>query len=133
MGATTIIQTSGGQEVDEIRSHTTDGVDIAVEAAGDNDAVEVAIGVARPGAAVVLIGIPSEDKTFFQSSVARRNGLTIRLVRRMKHTYPRAIELVEKGLIDIRSLVTHRFPLDRFEEAFKVASNREGLKVVINP
>lgn len=133
MGATQTIQTSGMGEIDEIMSHTRDGVDVAIEAAGDNNAVEVAIAVARPGARVVLIGIPSEDQTSFQSSVARRNGLTIMLVRRMKHTYPRAIELVERGLIDVRSIVTHRFPLKRFSEAFDVASRREGLKVVIEP
>jgi L-iditol 2-dehydrogenase len=63
--------------------------------------------------------------------MARRKGLTIKLVRRMKHTYPRAIDLVSKGLVDVRSLVTHRFPLDRAAEAFQVAARREGLKVVI--
>jgi L-iditol 2-dehydrogenase len=133
MGATKIIQTAEKSEVDEILSHTGQGVDIAVEAAGDNQAVEVAIGVAKPGSRVVLIGIPAEDRTSFQSSVARRNGLTVMLVRRMKHTYPRAIDLVERGLIDIRSIVTHRFSLERYEEAFEVASRREGLKVMIEP
>lgn len=132
MGATRTFATSG-TEVDEILSHIGEGVDIAVEAAGDNEAVEVAIGTARPGARVVLIGIPPDDRISFRSSVARRNGLTIKLVRRMRHTYPRAIELVEKGLIDVRSLVTHRFPLERFEEAFEVASRREGLKVIVEP
>jgi L-iditol 2-dehydrogenase len=57
--------------------------------------------------------------------------LTIKLVRRMKHTYPRAIELVSKGLVDVRSLVTHRFPLAEAREAFRVAERREGLKVIV--
>jgi L-iditol 2-dehydrogenase len=58
--------------------------------------------------------------------------LTIKLVRRMKHTYPRAIQLVSQGLVDVRSLVTHRFPLAKALEAFAVAERREGLKVMIN-
>jgi len=132
MGATKIFDTSDG-EVDAILAHTGEGVDVAIEAAGENEAVEVAIGVAKPGARVVLIGIPPDDRTSFRSSVARRNGLTIKLVRRMKHTYPRAIELVRKGLIEVGSLVTHRFPMKCFEKAFEVASKREGLKVIIEP
>jgi L-iditol 2-dehydrogenase len=64
--------------------------------------------------------------------VARRKGLTIKLVRRMKHTYPRAIEMVSKGLVDVRSLVTHCFPLEQAAQAFDVAERRVGLKVVIN-
>jgi L-iditol 2-dehydrogenase len=55
----------------------------------------------------------------------------MKFVRRMKHTYPRAIELVSKRLVDVRSLVTHRFPLEQATEAFKVAERREGLKVMV--
>jgi L-iditol 2-dehydrogenase len=82
---------------------------------------------------VVLIGIPGDDRTAFTASVARRKGLTIKLTRRMNHTYPRAIRLVEAGLVDVRSLVTHRFPLAEFAQAFSVARRREGLKVIIEP
>ena len=51
----------------------------------------------------------------------------------MKHTYPRAIRLVEQGLIDLRSLVTHRFPLAEAAKAFATAQRKEGIKVVIEP
>jgi L-iditol 2-dehydrogenase len=122
-----------GHELEEIRAATNGrGVDVAFEAAGTQDAVNVSVAAVLPGGNVVLAGIPDDDKTSFSASTARRKGLTIKLVRRMKHTYPRAIELVSKGLVDVRSLVTHRFPLDRASEAFRVAEQREGLKVVID-
>jgi L-iditol 2-dehydrogenase len=106
-------------------------VDVAFDAAGAQDAVDDAFAAVRPGGKVILAGIPNDDKTSFSASIARRKGLTIKLVRRMKHTYPRAIELVSKGSIDVRSLVTHRFPLEQACEAFRVAERREGLKVII--
>ncbi len=109
------------------------GADVVFEAAGENEAVEAAIAAVKPGGRVVLVGIPGDDRIAFSASVARRKGLTILMTRRMKHTYPRAISLVEQGLIDVRSLVTHCFPLDRAAEAFQVAQKREGLKVVIEP
>jgi len=49
----------------------------------------------------------------------------------MKHVYPRAIRLVESGMVDVRPLVTHRFPLEEFDKAFSTAQRREGLKVII--
>ena len=107
------------------------GVDVAFEAAGAQKAVDDAVAAVRPGGKVILAGIPGDDRTSFSASIARRKGLTIKLVRRMKHTYPRAIELVSKGLVDVRSLVTHRFPLEEAREAFAVAERREGLKVVV--
>jgi L-iditol 2-dehydrogenase len=55
------------------------------------------------------------------------------MVRRMKHAYPRAIRLVAGGHVDVRALVTHRFPLDQAPHAFTVARAREGLKVLIEP
>jgi L-iditol 2-dehydrogenase len=51
----------------------------------------------------------------------------------MKDVYPRAIRLVEAGAVDLQSLVTHRFPLERVGEAFDVAAARQGLKVVVEP
>jgi L-iditol 2-dehydrogenase len=107
------------------------GVDVAFEAAGEQEAVDDAFAAVVPGGKVILAGIPSEDRTSFSASVARRKGLTIKMVRRMKHTYPRAIELVSKGLVDVRSIVTHRFSLDQAAEAFHLAARREGLKVMI--
>ena len=83
---------------------------------------------ARPGARVVLAGIPSGDQTTFWASIARRKGITLVLVRRMKEVYPRALRLAEAGAVDLQSLVTHRFPIDRAPEAFEVAVAREGLK-----
>jgi L-iditol 2-dehydrogenase len=118
--------------VETIRAATNGrGVDVAFEAAGTQAAVDDAFAAVRLGGRVILAGIPDNDKTSFSASTARRKGLTIKLVRRMKHTYPRAIELVSKGLVDVRSLVTHGFPLEDAHEAFRVAERREGLKILI--
>jgi L-iditol 2-dehydrogenase len=108
------------------------GVDVAFDAAGTQDAVDDAFAAVRPGGRVVLVGIPDDDKTLFSASIARRKGLTIKLVRRMKHTYPRAIDLVSKGLVDVCSIVTHHFPLEKAAEAFHMAQRREGLKIIID-
>lgn len=50
----------------------------------------------------------------------------------MKHRYPRAIDLVSKGLVDVGSLVTHRFSIEHAVEAFEVAQRRAGLKIIID-
>jgi L-iditol 2-dehydrogenase len=108
-------------------------VDVVFEAAGTDEAVDLALAAARPGARVVLAGIPAGDRTSFSASVARRKGLTLVLVRRMGEVYPRALRLVQAGAVDLEPLVTHRYPLDRAAEALAVATRREGLKVIVEP
>ena len=131
-GASQAFFVGDNSQLSDIQAATNGrGVDVAFEAAGVQAAVDDAFAAVRPGGKVIIAGIPDDDRTFFSASVARRKGLTIKLVRRMKHTYPRAIELVSKGLVDVRSLVTHRFPLEQASEAFRVAERREGLKIII--
>jgi L-iditol 2-dehydrogenase len=131
-GANDAFLAKEGDELEMIRAATLGrGVDVAFDASGAPDAVDMAFAAVSVGGKVILAGIPDDDKTLFTASVARRKGLTIKLVRRMKHTYPRAIELVSKGLVDVRSLVTHRFPLEQAVEAFRLAQRREGLKIII--
>ena len=109
------------------------GVDVAFEVSTNSEAVATAIATARPGSRVVLTGIPDDNRTTFKASVARRKGLTLKLVRRMKHTYPRAIRLTETGKVDLRSIVTHRLPLAEASQAFALANQRDGLKIVVEP
>ena len=130
----TFLASPSGEERLQILSSThRDGVDVALEIAGDNSAVETAIETTKPGGRVVLCGIPTVDQISFKASTSRRKGLSIMMVRRMKHVYPRAIKMVEFGQVDVRSVVSHRFPLDKAAEAFEVAHKREGLKIIINP
>ena len=109
------------------------GVDVAFEAAGNDGGVELAVESARPGGRVVLAGIPGDDAIRFQASVARRKGLTIAMVRRMNHVYPRAISLAARGVVDLGSLVSRRAGLGEVKEAFGDAARRTGLKVLIEP
>lgn len=108
-------------------------LDVVFECAGAQAAVDDAVNAAKPGGRVILVGIPADDKTSFNASAARRKGLTLKLSRRMKFTYPRAIRLVERGLVDVRSIVTHHFPLAASADAFAEATQHRGIKVLVEP
>ncbi|MFZ5915610.1 MAG: alcohol dehydrogenase catalytic domain-containing protein [Chloroflexota bacterium] len=109
------------------------GVDVAFEACGAPETPQQAAAMARRGGKVILVGIPADDSLTMRADTVRRKGLTIKLVRRMKHTYPRAIWLAQSGAVDLAPLVTHLYPLDRIGHAFEtVASYADGvLRAVI--
>lgn len=107
------------------------GADVVFEIAGTDSAIDIAVTAVRPGGRVVLAGIPDGDRSSFPAHVARRKGLSLVMVRRMKEMYPRTIALVEQGLVDVRSMVTERAPLDDVAGAFTRATAREGIKTVV--
>lgn len=109
------------------------GCGVSFEVAGNDDAIELALVAARPGARVMLAGIPDDDHSGFPAGLTRRKGLTLVLVRRMKEMYDRTVALVEAGDVDVRSIVSETFPLTRTAEAFTSGTARGGLKVVIAP
>lgn len=109
------------------------GFDLGFEVTDSGLAAQTAMAAVRPGARVVLVGIPDDDSTTFRASLARRKGLTLVLSRRMKDTYPRAISLVAAGHLDVASLVTGQFGLGSVNDAFSTAARRDGLKVLVHP
>ncbi len=109
------------------------GVDVAFEAAGAADTSQQAVDVACIGGKVILVGIPSDDRMAIKVSTARHKGLVLKPVFRMKHTYSRAIRLVQTGMVDVKPLATHLFPLERIGEAFELVTGYEDgvLRAVI--
>ncbi len=47
--------------------------------------------------------------------------------------HQQAVELINNGIIDMSKFISHRFPLERIEEAIRVAESHEGLRVIVNP
>jgi L-iditol 2-dehydrogenase len=133
LGATTAFQTRrAGPEI--LPKRLREGLDVAFEVAGDDDAVATAIDTLRPGGVLVLVGIPTDDRTSFAAAAARRRELTIALSRRMRaRDLERAIALAARGDVELASLVSERFPLARGAEAFAALDERRGLKVVVEP
>ncbi len=109
------------------------GVDVAIEAAWADHSVADAAEMARLGGRLVLVGIPSDDQVALRHSTARRKGLTIRMSRRMKHMYPRAIQLLLQQRVDVERLISHRFPLSETVDAFRLNTAYEDsvVKVMI--
>ena len=133
LGATqTLLATEDESEREGLLEMAGDGLDQTFETAGSDAAIHSAMTAARPGTKVVLVGIPTEDRTSFIASLARRKELGFVLSRRMlARDLTRAADIFET--LDLTGVITHRYPLDRVDEAFQALSDRRGLKVVVTP
>jgi L-iditol 2-dehydrogenase len=136
MGASTVVTaTTAGDEREVILGATGGrGLDVVFEAAGEAAAVDTAVEIARPGAEVVMVGIPASDETAFRASVARRKELTIRFSRRSSEaSMSRAIDLAASGAIDLAGLVSLCVGLPDAARAFEALVARSEIKVIVRP
>lgn len=88
----------------------------------------------RLGGRIVITGISEADELKFKHSTIRRKGLTLRLVRRLKHVYSRAIRLVQSGRVNLSDMVSHRFALSQTPEAFALNASYgdQVVKIIID-
>lgn len=123
-GANVLVNVNSEDVVAEVLRRTQGrGVDVAIESAWVTDTLNQCVEVARNGGRVVIVGIPVEEFITMRASPSRRKGLTIKMSRRMKHTYPPAISLATSGAVMLEKLATHQFSLDETTQAFETAAN----------
>jgi L-iditol 2-dehydrogenase len=111
------------------------GVDVVFETAGSLETPQQAVDLVKPGGTVVIVGINPDDRIPLKHTAARRKGVTIRMCRRMKHVYRRGIDLVTHDLVDLKPLVSGRYPLSGAGDAFALLAGPDpaAIKLVVEP
>ncbi|MFY9802064.1 MAG: galactitol-1-phosphate 5-dehydrogenase [Candidatus Acidiferrales bacterium] len=133
-GATATLLSDSKLDAEVKRLTNGEGVDLVVEAVGRNESVAASIDAVRKGGTVVLVGNISPEVNLPLQKVVTRQ---IRLQGSCASAgeYPRAIELLAAGAIDVKPLITAVAPLEDGPGWFKRLHAREpGLtKVVLAP
>ncbi len=135
MGAHLVLDATRGI-LDEVRKATHgEGVDVVLEMSGAPAALRDALRMARNGARVSLLGIPSEPVSLDIAEDVVFKGLTIQGIsgRRMFETWYRTRALLASGVVDLSPLITHRFALSQFRAAFELVASGQCGKVVMFP
>jgi L-iditol 2-dehydrogenase len=125
---------SAGDPVAAVRELTGTGADVALECSGAAEAVGQCVAMVRKGGRVAVIGLPMEDARIPVQRLVL-DEIDLVGVRAAAGEMPRAIELVAAGRIRLRELITHRFALADFAEAYETFTGRRdgALKVVVRP
>ena len=131
MGATDTVHPSEAKDV--VLRHTDGlGVDVVLEMSGVPAAVHQAFDLVRVGGRVQMLGIPAKpiDVDFATEIIFK--GLTIYGVvgRRMYDTWLMMTRFLRSGQFDPTPVITHRFPLEEFDEAMRVIKSGEAGKVI---
>src|SRR3954463_9399323 len=109
------------------------GVDVAVDAVGHPDALELACRLARKAGTVSAIGVYAE-RVDVHMGIVWIKALTLRTghANVIGHV-DRVLAMLDAGVLDPQPLVTHHMKLDDAPEAYAVYDRREALKIVMTP
>ena len=120
--------------VEKIKKQEPLMLDLVFECCGQQDALDQAIQLLKPGGKLMIVGIPEFSTFAFPVDELRRKELTIQNVRRQNGCDREAIRVIADGRATVDHWVTHRFSFDRSKEAFDlVAGYSDGvMKAMIN-
>jgi threonine 3-dehydrogenase len=109
-----------------------EGFDVGLEMSGNPAALRDMLRTLHHGGSVAMLGIPSTEVAIDWNNVILK-GLTIKGIygRQMFETWYKMAALLQSGL-NIRPVITHRFPYTQYQEAFDIMRRGQSGKVVMD-
>lgn len=109
------------------------GCDVYIEATGSSSGVGQGLSLIRKLGRFVEFSVFGGDTSVDWSIIGDRKELDVRGAHLGPYCYPIAIDLLSRGLVTSRSIVTHDYPLEEWNTAIKVANSLDSIKVLMKP
>ncbi|MCL5110056.1 MAG: NAD(P)-dependent alcohol dehydrogenase [Chloroflexi bacterium] len=130
LGASHVVNAAHTPAVQEIARLTGGlGADVVLETAGAVPTIQQTLYAARRGGVVVLVGIASQANVPLDVVRIVRSRMQVRGCFRYVNQYPVAVSLASTGKVDVRSTVTHSFPIDQLTEGIEFAIKRKDVAI----
>ncbi len=110
-----------------------DGADVLLEMSGSGTAINQGLRMVRNGGRAALLGLPSDDVSLNLAENIIMKGLTVLGIngRKMFETWYQTQSLVVAGRVDLKPIITHVMPLERYEECFDLLREGAAAKIVM--
>lgn len=126
LGATHVINSKEVNALEEIARLTGGkGADKVFETAGSPVTIAQTAFAVKRGGTITLVGLSAQEEINYNFAQIMDKEATIKSVFRYRNIYPKAIEAVSAGAIDVNGIVTHEFDLEHIQEAFEEAINNK--------
>jgi 2-desacetyl-2-hydroxyethyl bacteriochlorophyllide A dehydrogenase len=116
---------------DKIYSLIPEGPDIAIEASGSTFAVNQCVHVVRKRGHILVFSIYHKNMDNFLVREFYNKGITVTGVKGAADYYQDAEKLLHRGIVKISPLVTHRYPLEETDKAFRMFSDPDAIRIIV--
>jgi L-iditol 2-dehydrogenase len=134
LGADYVVDSSQEDAREVIKSLSRgDGADIVYECAGAVESLDFCLDAVRKSGTVVQAGVYGEPVTTDLGRVMMKELNFIGTYGYVWSTWQRSLKLLGERKIDTEVLISHEFPLEQYQDAFRVTQDGTGVKVIFNP
>lgn len=130
-GADLTVDPSNEDLEDIVLQKTNGGADIVVDAIGSQ--LDMAVRAASKNGKILLMGVNEKAQPKINQSQITFKELQILGTWLANATFPKAVQLIESGKLDLDKLITHRFPLEEIHKGIDLINAGKAFKVMINP
>ncbi|MBU8906128.1 alcohol dehydrogenase catalytic domain-containing protein [Desertibacillus haloalkaliphilus] len=107
------------------------GVNLVVECSGSGHAIKSGLDVLKKTGTFLQVGVIGKDVTLDFDTILYKQLVVKGSMGHGITTWEKVMEILKKSGDDLEKIITHRFPLSRWEEAFKICDAKDGAKVLI--
>jgi D-arabinitol dehydrogenase (NADP+) len=133
LGADEVVLAGGGADA-TLRAISPLGFDVVIDCTGVPAVVEHMFEHVRNEGKLLFFGVnPTEARISISPFEVYRRDLEVLGTFALRYTFHDAMALLRSGTVDVRPLVSDRFPIDAFPEALELAGSGKALKVQIQP
>jgi threonine 3-dehydrogenase len=136
MGADLVINPQRASVTDLVFDATNgEGVDVLLEMSGSPTAIREGLNLMKAGGHAVMLGLPSKPFELDLGNLVIMKGITLHGIagRKLWETWYEIRGLLRSGAVNLEPVVTHRFRLEEFEQAFQTMIGGDSGKVVLFP
>ncbi|MCD8084574.1 MAG: zinc-binding dehydrogenase [Clostridiales bacterium] len=132
LGAEAVLYTDRPDAEEEIaRQFPPFGPDVVLDCSGAGPAIALGLKVIRKGGRYVQVGLTGRPTTFDMNLITLKELSVYGTYAQKTRWWVAALELMRQGRIQLAPLISHTYPLERWEEAFRGCINKIGFKYLL--
>lgn len=135
LGADVIINTGEEDPIKKVLELTRGyGADLVIESAGSSQSIKTAFEIVRRHGKICALGINGKETTEVPWDKAIFKAVQLIFCFSSSwQSWETVLSLMEKEKLRPEEIITHKFPLEKWQEAFESLENRQAIKAILNP
>ena len=126
---------TGEDDIDGYIRNITNGLgaDVVIECSGSGKALDDCFKIVKRVGEVLLLSAPSDYRANLWDNMILKEVSLVGFISSKPTSWVKSLKLLERGLVDVESLISHKFSIDDWKEAFELGVSKEAIKIIIYP